>query len=92
MNTDDIYLELGEGGKMLKEFCDTYSREVGINLKSVDWSTDIVSSTENHILTINAESGVTEIKFSREEIEDYPGGAENEKTKSKIKQAINDIT
>lgn len=58
-----------EGEKKLHTFCLEVADGLGLAVDSASWSIDLV--TKEHILTVVAKTGTTEIRFSPTEINDY---------------------
>jgi hypothetical protein len=91
MPKDWVQIEKAEGAKRIQEYCGVAANSMGLALMSTCWSTDIVEENKKYILTIEAKTGTTQIRFSLEEIEQYSEGKNTEATNARIKMELNEI-
>lgn len=64
---------------------------LGINLKFIDWSTNVLGDEDEHILKLNIGSRDIELKFHVNELIKYARLRDVKKTEIKIKRGLKDI-
>ncbi|MFT5451415.1 MAG: hypothetical protein ACI9N9_000899 [Enterobacterales bacterium] len=90
MAINNLYLQHKIGADMIKKYCAMYLFNRGISLKLIEWSTDIFSDLEEHILIINSQNWDATLTFQTTELEDYSRHLGISKIEHKIGQFIND--
>ena len=80
---------MSEGEKKLHNHCVDVAEGLGLEVDSASWSIDLV--TKEHILTVVAKTGTTEMRFSQKEIDDYALGIGTGAANDKIREALEDI-
>ena len=92
MIIDAFYIERVEGANMIVEYCEDLADEFNLELvKTPYWVLpviDAISVDESSDLIIETTLGSTKVKFSLEEIEDYPNRLGSEEVRGKIKGAF----
>lgn len=81
---------LSPGHAQIKQEATRYAGELCLEGFTASWAEDIISN--EHILTIDAGSGTTEIRFSKQEIEEYIQGIDTDEIKRKIHKAVHAIS
>ncbi len=77
-----------EGANQILDYCRQIAVEMSVNLKDVNWVTDITETHARYTLSIDAESGTKEVLLTPNELEDYPGGVGLAVTEAKIRSAL----
>ncbi|MBI3069332.1 MAG: hypothetical protein HY323_09915 [Betaproteobacteria bacterium] len=79
------------GHKKIKQYCLDAAKELGLEVDGddVSWAEDII--TKEHILTIEATTGISEITFLQQEIEDYVTGVGVDEVHNKIRESLQAI-
>lgn len=78
-----------EGEKRLHRYCLKVAGEFGLQLQSASWVVDLV--TKEHILTVVADTGTTEVRFEPKDIDDYARGARVRTLNGKIRRSLQSI-
>ncbi len=91
MSSDGALIEKSEGAKQIEKLSYDTAGELGLELEAVYWSFEFVEPPESkrHILNVEAKNGtITEIRFSRAEIEACTTSHGKEKTENKIRMEL----
>lgn len=91
MINNDLNMQIKSGADRIKSYCAMYLFNLGINLDFIDWSTNILSDTKEHILVMSNDYRNIELKFKTNELVSYSRDRGIRKTELKIRQYIHTI-
>tara|TARA_R110002096_G_scaffold73289_3_gene173871 strand:+ start:683 stop:967 length:285 start_codon:yes stop_codon:yes gene_type:complete len=91
MSEQNQLLHRKTGAEQIKSFCAMHLFSLGINLKFIDWSTNVLGDEDEHILKLNIGSRDIELKFHVNELIKYARLRDVKKTEIKIKRGLKDI-
>jgi hypothetical protein len=79
---------VSEGEQKLHSYCLEVAEELGLKVDRAYWADDYIN--QRRILTVIAETGTTQIRFSQQELDDYTFGISTGAA-DKIREALEDI-
>lgn len=79
-----------EGEKKLHRYCLKVADDLGLKIESASWVVDLV--TKEHILTVVAETGTTEVRYEPRDLDDYARGARVRMLNGKMRRSLQSIT
>ena len=91
MNDLSLTSHRKKGAEMIKSFCAMHLFSLGVNLNFIDWSTNILSDEEQHILKLDNGTLDVELTFHASELLTYARSRHMRKTEIKIKRGLKRI-
>lgn len=87
MNADELQ-QRRKGAQMIIERCKKFARELGVDLKRVEWKEDISDAKDVYTLVVHTGSEPDEIPLDHNELQAYPAKTSTTGTDEKLKSAI----
>jgi hypothetical protein len=85
---DDKSQQRRKGAEMIIDRCKALARELGIDLKGVEWKEDIEEPKQNYTLRVHVDTGSNQIQLSDTELQAYPSKTNAAGTDTKLKSII----